>query len=49
MVKKGLVRYIEEGCDFLVGFGGGSPLDTMKAIAVLAVKGGSISDFMGKQ
>lgn len=48
MVKKGLVRYIEEGCDFLVGFGGGSPLDTMKAIAVLAVKGGSISDFMGK-
>lgn len=48
MVDAGLKVYKEEGCDFLVAMGGGSPLDTMKAIAVLSAAGGSISDFMGK-
>ncbi|MDY3920404.1 MAG: iron-containing alcohol dehydrogenase [Candidatus Limivivens sp.] len=48
MIYAGLKVYQEEGCDFLIGFGGGSPLDSMKAIAVLSVTGGSISDFMGK-
>ena len=36
------------GCDFLVALGGGSPIDSMKAIAALVANGGNISDYMGK-
>lgn len=48
MIEKGLKLYKEEGCDFLVALGGGSPIDSMKAIGSLAVNGGCISDYMGK-
>lgn len=48
MVENGLKLYKEEGCDFLVALGGGSPIDTMKAIGSLVINGGSISDYMGK-
>lgn len=48
MIEKGLKVYRENGCDFLIGLGGGSPIDSMKAIAALAANGGSISDYMGK-
>ena len=37
--------YKQEGCDGLIGLGGGSPMDTAKAIGVVAVHGGSILDF----
>jgi choline dehydrogenase len=37
--------YKSEGCDGLIGFGGGSPMDTAKSIGVVAVHGGSILDF----
>ena len=50
MVKEGLARYQSEGCDFLVGLGGGSPLDTMKSIGVLASDGGDdITVYMGRE
>lgn len=49
MVAAGLRTYKENGCDFFIGLGGGSPLDLMKAIGALAENGGSISDFMGKE
>lgn len=49
MVEEGLALWQKEGCDFLVAVGGGSPIDTMKAIAVVAVKGGSINDWYGKE
>ena len=50
MVKDGLEQYKREGCDFLVGLGGGSPLDTMKSIAVLSSDGGEdITVYMGKE
>lgn len=47
------VASLEAGCAFLhegrhdcvVGFGGGSPMDTAKALAVLAVHGGQIADY----
>lgn len=48
MIENGLKLYQEEGCDFLVALGGGSPIDSMKAIGALAGNGGNISDYMGK-
>lgn len=48
MIENGLEQYKKEGCDFLVALGGGSPIDSMKAIGSLVVNGGSISDYMGK-
>ena len=48
VVDAGLAQYREAECDFLVAIGGGSPIDTMKAIAMLAVCGGRAADYMGK-
>ena len=49
MVDAGLQIYKNEECDFLIGIGGGSPIDTMKAVAVVAAGDGSIDDYMGKR
>ena len=48
MIEAGLALYKEENCDFLIALGGGSPMDSMKAIGALVTNGGSISDYMGK-
>ncbi|MCI9227361.1 MAG: iron-containing alcohol dehydrogenase [Dorea sp.] len=48
MIENGLRQYQEEGCDFLIALGGGSPIDSMKAIGSLVKNGGNISDYMGK-
>ena len=45
MVEAGLDMWKQEQCDFLIAVGGGSPIDTMKAIGVVAIKGGSINDW----
>jgi alcohol dehydrogenase class IV len=34
-----------EGCDVVVGVGGGGPLDGAKAVAILATNGGSVHDY----
>ena len=49
MIENGLKMYKEENCDFLIALGGGSPIDSMKAIGALATNGGEISDYMGKE
>ncbi len=49
MVEAGRKVWESEGCDFLIAVGGGSPIDAMKAIGVVAVNGGSINDWYGKE
>lgn len=48
MVEKGIELYQDNDCDFLIAMGGGSPIDTMKAIGVMVTNEGQISDYMGK-
>ena len=49
MVEKALAAYKGQNCDFLIALGGGSAIDTMKAVASLAESGGEISGYMGKE
>jgi choline dehydrogenase len=42
LVDDAAALYKAEKCDGLIGFGGGSPMDTAKAIGVVAENGGSI-------
>ncbi len=49
MIEAGVSEYNKTGCDFLVALGGGSPLDSAKAIAAMSVLDGNISDYMGKE
>lgn len=49
MIEAGLSQYRTENCDFLIALGGGSPIDSMKAIAAMSVNPGKISDYMGKE
>ena len=48
-ISDGLACYRENACDFLIGVGGGSPLDSMKAIAMMSVYEGKLADYMGKE
>lgn len=49
MIADGIAAYRSAGCDFLIGFGGGSPLDSAKAVAAIIGNGGQIADYMGKE
>ncbi|WP_010168875.1 iron-containing alcohol dehydrogenase [Candidatus Epulonipiscium viviparus] len=48
MITAGVGAYQNAGCDFLISIGGGSPIDAMKAIGVMANYSGHISDFNGR-
>ena len=45
-VDKATVAF-KEGADFIVAFGGGSPMDVAKAVGVTAKYGGSITEYEG--
>lgn len=46
VVRLGTAQALEFAADLVVGFGGGSPLDAAKAIAVLATNGGDPLDYL---
>ncbi len=45
LVDEGAEVYAREGCDGLIGLGGGSSIDTAKAIGVVVANGGSIGQY----
>lgn len=47
LVNEAKAVYDREGCDYLIGIGGGSPLDVSKAVSILAKNGGKIEDYNG--
>ncbi len=49
MIENGLSIYKKSKCQFVIGIGGGSPLDAAKAIAAMSVNTGKISDYLNKE
>ena len=47
MIEAGITAFKASGCDMYVGLGGGSPIDAMKAIAMMAACDGDIDEQMG--
>lgn len=48
MIEEGLLLYQENACDFIIGFGGGSPLDSAKAIGAMVTNPGKYQIIMVK-
>ena len=46
-VEKGLDLYRRSKCDFIIALGGGSPIDTAKAVCIMASNSGVIQDYKG--
>ena len=47
MIENGVKAYKKAECDFCIAIGGGSPLDSGKAIVAMTKLEGAISDYMG--
>jgi alcohol dehydrogenase len=47
VVERGVAQARECGADILVALGGGSPIDTAKAMRILLTEGGSLDDYQG--
>lgn len=48
IVKQGAEAYKASECDFLIALGGGSPIDTAKAISILLASDAPLASYMGK-
>ena len=46
-MEKAFGQFKSEGCDGVIGLGGGSPLDVGKSVAMLATNPGTASDYLG--
>lgn len=46
LIREGVRRVREGGCDFVISIGGGSAIDTGKAIAAIATNGGEPLEFL---
>ncbi len=49
MIEQGVQSYRKAACDFCIGIGGGSPLDSAKAIMAMTVLEGNIADYSGEE
>lgn len=49
MVKEGVDIYKKNNCDFIIAVGGGSPIDLMKAIAIMTQNNNGLSSYMGSE
>lgn len=49
MIDNGIKLYQIENCDFLIALGGGSPIDSAKAIAAMITNEGNIADYKGRE
>jgi alcohol dehydrogenase class IV len=45
-VERGVRLARSEGCDLVIGFGGGSAIDAAKAVAALTTNGGDVLDYL---
>ena len=45
-IERGVALARTEGCEFTIGFGGGSALDAGKAIAAMLTNGGALRDYL---
>lgn len=48
-VEDALAVWREEGCDGIVGLGGGSSMDAAKGVGIVAANGGRIEDYTGRE
>ena len=49
MIESGVSAYRRAACDFLIGIGGGSPLDAAKAIAAMLTNPGPLAAYQGRE
>ncbi len=49
MINAGVAVYHDNSCDYVIGIGGGSALDSAKAVAAMSALGGNIADYMGRE
>ncbi|MBF3375372.1 iron-containing alcohol dehydrogenase, partial [Leptospira borgpetersenii serovar Arborea] len=47
LVQRGFAIWRNAQCDYLIAFGGGSPIDTAKAIKILTANPGASIDYAG--